>query len=140
MIKHLYSFLCVNVLVDKMSNLASYINVIPGGVVDVLPKEMPAVWLATCWLCTDKPVGEFIVRVNLRTPSDKITPIKDLPVADPEQDQSQVRRHMVNLHIGKFTVGEEGLHFFEIEYKEQRKRSWKKAAQVPLLVQLQEVL
>ena len=69
--KHLYSFLCTSVIVDKITNLASYIGVISDGAIDVLPKEMPPVWLASCWVCTEHPMGKFTVRVALKAPSGK---------------------------------------------------------------------
>ncbi len=126
MINHLYSFLCEKVITDKMTQMASYINIIPGGAVDVLPKNMPSLWIATCWLCTGPPLEEFKVRVNFRYPSGKSKLILDLLVKDPKDDPSEIRRHMVNLYIDQFKVEEEGLHFFEVDYKVKNSKNWKR--------------
>ncbi len=135
---HLYSFLCTSIIVDKITNLASYIGVISDGAIDVLPKEMPAVWLASCWMCTEHPMGKFTVRVTLKAPSGKTKPIKDIDVADSDKENNNIRRHMVNLHISKFTVEEEGLHYFEVKCKKKGGKTWKKHNDIPLFIQLQK--
>ena len=137
MINHLYSLLCANVIIDKMTNLVSYISVISDGVTDRLPKEMPPLWLSSCWLCAKAETINFTIRVNLVAPSDKTDLIKELEVSAPKQNSSNFRRHMVNLHINKFLVAEEGLHFFDITYKVKGNKTWKKATQIPFNVQMQ---
>lgn len=141
MIDCLYAFICEKVLLDQPTRLASYINVIPGGIVDTLPKDMPPLWLATCWMGTGKPVDEFLIRVSLRSPDDASRKIIEMPVKDQvaEGQKGKVRRHVANIHVGSFKVEQEGLHFFDVEFKVTKSRKgWQKCASIPINVELKE--
>lgn len=139
MIKHVWSVVCLNSVIDSESNRISLIDVLeqitlkPRGKVS-LPASIPiSVHLVTLW--AKSPEGgssKGTARVFVENPTNKkISPLEY------EIDLSKVRRHRQRIRFQGLVVEKPGYYYFVVQFKDAASAQWKEVARVPIEVLLE---
>ncbi len=130
MIKHLYSLICNDLLVDQITKRASYINIITDGNTIKLPNNMPSLYVVTSWYAEGEEKGVFQIRITFISPSGDT---KELLKDEIENKDGDHHRYQLNLLVKDLPVKEEGMHYFLIEHK-MAKGKWKEDNRIPLYI------
>lgn len=126
MIRHVWTILCNQVIIDKETNLVSYINALEGVNVVELPSTLPTFTISTLWM-TDDLSAILNHRIRIISPSGKALAerkLDSLPFNKP--------RYRINIQVAGVRVEEEGDYHVMVEFKSGR--AWKEAAQIPIPV------
>jgi hypothetical protein len=136
MIRHVWSVLCQSVIVDKETNLPTYINSFNGlslqGDIPT-PIRLGSLVIGTCWWRevsgTEEP---FKIRLSVkRPPNDDKELIIETQALFPEKANS----FRLNINARGFAIDKEGLHFFILEKQNEKTNKWQEVASLPFNIQ-----
>ena len=115
MITNLWNVLCKRVIVDRQTNLVSYIDCINDLQARKLPAILPSLDLGTIWLIEPQKSKQekFMLRVRLFRPDGKSKTLFETP----EKAFKDKKRERVNFHIRGISVEMVGVYRFTLEYK-----------------------
>lgn len=124
-----YAFVALRVITDRDTNSNSYIDVIDGFTVPMLPATLQPLSIVSVWEQEATP-GQLVMRVDFIGPDEKaILP----PFQVPLQQISARSHHRVNVNLAGLPLQQPGRYYFRIE--EQRAGEWVEVGRVPLDVQ-----
>jgi hypothetical protein len=132
MIHHLWSILCQQALIEKDTNLVSYISSFSGlHLRGTLPASLPKLAIGTAWFRESTGKEEtFQFRVLIRNPSGQKKKLRIVPVHfDPQIDNFRM-----NIDTTGVQVEEIGLYFFIVELLNEKTKKWKEVARLPLKI------
>ena len=124
--------MCQQALIDKDTNLVSYINSFSGmNFRGTLPAPLPKLVIGTVWFRESTGKKEtFQFRVLVRNPSGQKKELRVVPVDfDP-----QIASFRMNIDATGFLVEEIGLYFFCVELLNEKTKKWKEVARLPMKV------
>ena len=134
MIRHIWSVICMQAVIDKDTNLISLINVVEQLNIPEKPSpekvvgfnlEMVSYWVRESPNVSEKAKG----RVLFVSPSGLI-----LKSIDYEIDLSTYERLRSRSRIVNFPAPESGQYMFKVEFSSEKAKKWKQVASVPLQI------
>ena len=130
MIENLYNILCQQVIVDKDTELPSYIKCFDGVSHVKVPAKIPLLSLCTTWLVSPEKNKEilFKMRLLLKRPGKKKEVLFDVP----ERVIKKIREDKINFQLNGMPIKSFGEYLFIVEYKDNAK--WKQAKVIVLRV------
>ncbi|MBE9048101.1 hypothetical protein IQ255_27525 [Pleurocapsales cyanobacterium LEGE 10410] len=126
MAKHIWSVACQNAIVDKHSNLVSYINSFDQIGIPELPYVFPPLVVASLWQ-REKEDEKFEIKVAVISPNDEVKKEKAL------SELSFVSNfHRTHIRITPFDIEEAGEYKIQISIKTSKK--WKLIKSLPIII------
>jgi hypothetical protein len=128
MIRHLYTIASQLVLLDQISNLASFIHEVEGLTVPQLPGSAPQIHITTLWY-SDSPGESLEARHRILAPSGK--EVMNTPLSGNTFPKGSDRNRQINL-TGGFPLPEAGRYWLLTERKE--KGDWLEVHRTPMMI------
>jgi len=126
MAKHIWTIACQNVLIDKHTNLASYINSFDQIGIPSLPYVFPPLIIASLWK-REKKGEKFEIKVAVISPNDQV--IKEKVLSEFSFANSFHRSH---IRVSPFDIEVAGEYKIQISLKTGNK--WKLINTLPIIV------
>lgn len=130
MAKHIWSVACQSAIVDKYTNLVSYINSFDQIGIPELPYIFPPIVIASLWK-SEGDEENFVVKVEVVSPGGQVKKEKEL--ADINFSSNFHRTHV---RISPFEINQAGE--FKVLIKEKTNRNWKIIKELPIIIDFQE--
>lgn len=130
MAKHIWSVACQNAIIDKYTNLVSYINSFDQIGIPELPYIFPPLVVASLW----KREGEeekLAVKVEVVTPEGDVKKEKELA-----EIKFVSNFHRTHIRISPFEINQAGE--FKVIIKEKTKNKWKTVKELPIIIDFQK--
>lgn len=130
MAKHIWSVTCQNAIVDKHTNLVSYINSFDQIGIPELPYAFPPLVVASLWE-RESDEEDLVIKIEVIAPDGEVKKEKEL-----SDIKFNSNFHRTHVRISPFEINQAGE--FKIIIKEKTKKKWKKVKELPIIIDFQE--
>lgn len=128
MATYAWGLVCQQVIVDKYTNSASYLNAVEELTPAELPAEMPNLFVGTLWR-RENEEEDFYFRVVVEDDNGGLLHTSSEDHIHFEQNHE---RYRVNQVIGGVEVEEPGTLWYCVEKKEDEDEDWSREASLPV--------
>lgn len=122
--RHILSILCERAIIDKETNLVSYLTVIEGIRVSRLPFRIPFLAFSTLWRSEGDDGGSLELKLTMVNPDGS-----EDEIFSSYKVQSSAKRHRTNMILNGFEFNQSGTYSLRLERRNGNK--WELVTEMP---------